>query len=363
MFGFGFAFDGAGTAGVAITPARRAETDALVARMSPAPAAGRIDLIDGLIGALIDAGVWAKLDLLAVLAAHSAQASLLNWKGTGFAATTVGAPIFVTDRGWFTDGSDDFLDWGFAPAAGALFQQNSASYGAWFRKGDRNASTPIGTQTGATCTLNPRTSTDLVAGRINSSSVSAGATVTSGYGLAAIDRAAAAVQCYRNGAASGGTSTAASATRSSATMASGKANGVFSDGQFCAHFAGGSLTAAQHLALFDALNAYLAAIGVAAIVPASRTLSLTAAYPLPDGAAPVATGKRMAATGLARDPVDASWWVANGLATAQPTAGVSRLDATLTTIIAQYTVAGWGLGSAYNGSMQGAAFDPGDNTL
>lgn len=62
----------------------QAETDALVARMEIAPSAARKKLIDDLIVELKSWGIWQKLDLLYILAAHDAQAARLNWvKWTG----------------------------------------------------------------------------------------------------------------------------------------------------------------------------------------------------------------------------------------------------------------------------------------
>lgn len=360
---FGFGWESGGVIPPLAVP-RRPVTDALVARMAAAPSAPRVAMIDQLVGTLTDAGIWAKLDVLVVLAAHDSQAALLNWKGAAYGATLVGGPVFVADRGVFTDGSDDLIDWGWSPASGIAFTQNAAMFGAWFRKGDRNAASPVGTQTGASCTLNPRSSSDALAGRINSSTISSGGTMATGYGLTILDRSAAsAVQCYRDGNAVGTVSTATSGARSSVAMGSGKAGGAFADGQFCAHLAGASLSAAEHRILADALAAYMAAIGVAPLAQASRTLTMATAWQLPDGDHPVGTGKGMGATGLARDPIDGCWWVANGIATAQPYAGLTRLSADMTTILSAYDVSGWGLGSSYNGSMQGVAFDTSDATL
>jgi len=69
--------------------------------MSVAPSAARQLVIDALIRQLKDAGVWAKLDVLYVIAAHDIQAGRVNWKNPGtFTATEVSAPTFTTDRGY-----------------------------------------------------------------------------------------------------------------------------------------------------------------------------------------------------------------------------------------------------------------------
>lgn len=357
---FGFGWEGAS----ALTVTRRAATAALVARMTLPPDVARIGAIDRLVATLSDSGIWTKLDVLVVLAAHHPQAALLNWKGAAYDATTIGTPVFVADRGFFTDGSDDAIDWGWAPASGVAYAQNSGMFGAWFRKGDRNGVSPVGTQTGTGCALNPRSSADALAGRINSTAVSAGGTVTTGYGLSIIDRAgAAAVQLYRDGTAVGAVSTATSSARPSVPMGSGKAGGVFADGQYCAHVAGASLSPGEHRALADALSVYMTAVGVAPLTAITRVLAMTGATQLPDGNHPVGSGRGMSATGLARDPLDGCWWVGNGIGTPQSYAGVTQLSPDLTTVLGAFDVASWGLGSSYNGSVQGVAFDTSDASL
>lgn len=118
MFGFEWECDGL-LASSTPTPSRQAATDALVARMDVPPDAARVAAIDQVIATLGNAGIWGKLDLLLVLAAHHPQAALLNWKGASYSATTMGAPVFVADRGFFTDGSDDAIDWAWSPANGS----------------------------------------------------------------------------------------------------------------------------------------------------------------------------------------------------------------------------------------------------
>lgn len=55
------------------------EARALMARMTTAPSASRARAIATLVRTLKAAGIWSKLDLLYILAAHDAQAARLNW--------------------------------------------------------------------------------------------------------------------------------------------------------------------------------------------------------------------------------------------------------------------------------------------
>ena len=113
MFGFGLDEE---AGGLRVQPALRPETTALVARMAAPPTASRARLIDALVSALVAAGIWDRLDMLMVAAAHHPQAALLNWRGVAFSpAIGGGSPVFVPDRGFYCDGLDDWIDTGFAP--------------------------------------------------------------------------------------------------------------------------------------------------------------------------------------------------------------------------------------------------------
>lgn len=359
MFGFGLDED---AGGLTARPAFRAETAALVARIAAPPTASRARLIDALISTLVAADVWDRLDSLVVLAAHHPQAALLNWRGVAFSPVIGGgSPVFAPDRGLYCDGLDDWIDTRLAPAAGDRFQQNDAMLGAWFRKGGRNANSPVGTTTASAVTLNSRGASDSSASRLNGTTVVNGGAVATGYGFTAVDRQGTALRQYAGGAALG-SATGSSLPRSAATIGLGRANGLFADGQFCAFAAGGSLSAAQHQALHDALRAYLTAVGVAMLPePAVRTLPLAAAVALPDGSAPTGSGRGMAATGLVRR-TDGRWYVGNGV-TARRLLLFTRMSADLAVAEAEFTTAGLGLGADLEGSCQGMTLDTSDGTI
>lgn len=79
----------------------RPETRALLARMTTPPSQERAALIDRTIRALIDAGLWAKADVIYFMAAHDAQAARLNWKGATYdASVQSGTPVFAEDLGY-----------------------------------------------------------------------------------------------------------------------------------------------------------------------------------------------------------------------------------------------------------------------
>lgn len=111
-----------------------AEATTLFAAMSSQPDATRKGHIDTCIGALKTAGVWTKLDVLYVFAAHDSQASLLNWKNpaTFNAAVAAATVTFTTDRGHTGDGASGYIDSGFnASTAGGNFVRDSAHLAVW----------------------------------------------------------------------------------------------------------------------------------------------------------------------------------------------------------------------------------------
>lgn len=103
-------------------------TVALVARMTVDPGCPRKLVINNLIVSLKTAGVWSKLDVLYLFAAHNSQAALLNWVSTSHNATAVNSPAFTADYGFTGNGSNAYIDANFNPSTvvGANFVRNSA---------------------------------------------------------------------------------------------------------------------------------------------------------------------------------------------------------------------------------------------
>lgn len=118
----------------------------LFARFTTPPTSDRARLINALIKTLKQCGAWAKLDVLYILAAADAQSSLLNWVATSFNLTAVASPTFAADRGYTGNGSSMRLDTGFNPStAGGKLSLNSVHLGLW-RPGDAagTSNLPVG---------------------------------------------------------------------------------------------------------------------------------------------------------------------------------------------------------------------------
>jgi hypothetical protein len=90
---------------------------------------------DTLVTALVTAGVWAKLDVFYLFAAHTngGGEALINWVNPGtHNATLVNAPAFVAGAGFTGDGATSYIRSHYNPFSDAVhYATNSASAGAW----------------------------------------------------------------------------------------------------------------------------------------------------------------------------------------------------------------------------------------
>lgn len=86
---------------------------ALIRRMTVRPSPKRQRLINKTIVGLKTAGIWVRLDAFYMLAAHTEQASFLNWRQNRFNCVQVGAQSFVADRGFKASGQTTYLRTGF----------------------------------------------------------------------------------------------------------------------------------------------------------------------------------------------------------------------------------------------------------
>lgn len=341
-----------------------------------APNNTRKALIDGVFtaiksGATSGSNILAKCDVIQVHAAASQSSSLLNWVSTSFTASVGGgAPVFVTDRGWFVNGIADFMDIGCAPSGLTQYAQNTASYGGWMRTplGASRTNSILGTQTTTACTLNPRTSSNLIGTRINGTTADATVASTDYYGFTVATRLSSSQIVTGKNGVLGTAQSSTSAARSAINFGFGKANSTFAEGQISAFFAGTALSAAEELDLYNALGTYMAGVGVVALVPTTRTLSQASTTKLPDGTLPPVVGKGMACTALVLR-TDGQWYVGNGIATAQAIL-FSRLSSDFLTQNAEFTTAtvinpgtGLPLGVTFNGSIQGGCVDASDGSM
>lgn len=238
-------------------------TTALVARMMAAPPAGRVTAMDGLIRALAAAGVWSRLDLLHVMAAHDTQAARLNWIGPAFDLAAYNSPLFAAGRGFKGDGSAAWMAaTGYDPSVGGVkFILDNACVGAWVLTPSTVGGLDV--SMGNSRLSRRDTASDDYHFRINDGTSYYG-TGGSAPGLFVADRAAALEKRkFVNGVRTGTGATASTGISGSLRLFS-TGSGSWSNAEMAVVFAGGSLTEAQHGVLYAALRAYLVNLGAVA---------------------------------------------------------------------------------------------------
>ena len=247
-----------------------AETSALIGAMTAKPSLARQALIDQTIRSLKASGVWAKLDAIHFIAAHTSQAGYLNWKNPATITITESAAggTFTADRGYLSDGTA-YLNTNYNPTSvGGNFTQNSASYGAWSRTDAQSNLVQVGANPEAEVRLIFRRTTsteDAMSARINdANNDQSTATIPASTGLLAAGRPNASTKrFYRNGAQVGADVARASTALFNDNILLGNNNGTISAYQFAMCFAGGSLTSVEHAALYAATLAYMQGVGEA----------------------------------------------------------------------------------------------------
>ena len=244
-----------------------AEASALFARMTTQPDVTRKGAINTLIGALKTAGVWTKLDALYLLAAADAQSARLNWVQNAYNLSAVSSPTFLADRGYTGDGASSYLDSGFDPttAPGAKFTQNSGSIGLWIGTDvSSSGQSDIGNSRSS---INSRNTTTAVMTMNRSAGPSFTISPVTSVGLSSWSRRASTdAEGYKNGVSIGTEATASSTLSVLYFFLLGRATtgnvlGSPSTRRSQAAFWGSGLTTAEHLALYNALAAYMTAIG------------------------------------------------------------------------------------------------------
>lgn len=247
----------------------RAESTALFARMTTQPSSARKTAIDTLMGAIVDAGIFGKSDAFYVFAAHEQPSAQLNWiadaRNAVMASESNSLPVFTVDRGLATNGANSYIDYGFSPATATKFLQDDAGMAIWCN--DSAAATAgtasLGVAGSNNVGLNPRATSDVMAGRINSTTAITGGPITDAKGLSAQSRSAGPVmQLYKNGQPVGSAGTPASAAKVTGNFRTGFVNqGDRVARNVAAVRLGGGLNASEQLTFYNALAAYMTAVG------------------------------------------------------------------------------------------------------
>lgn len=242
----------------AAPPNLSTEAQAVVDAMAVPPSDTRQVFIGRMVDALDDAGLWAKMGGLWVLAAHSSQASLIDWIHPTDADMTMVAtnsPAFTVDRGWAGDGSTKYLQTTETIDNMSPFALDSAHVGVWILDETAENNGDIASSAATNLRLSARTASGNILSRLNDTTNS-NITIASSIGHSHANRSAAAVsRIYRNGADVGG-NTATSVTVPTVALRLAQNTRRTSIG-----YMGSSLTAGEVATLYGIFQAYLASVG------------------------------------------------------------------------------------------------------
>lgn len=242
--------------------------DDLVAAMSVPPTDLRKGYIAQCIRALYAGGIWAKLDVMWVLAAHDEQAARLNWiTPASFTLTAVNSPTFTTDRGFAGNGTTSYLDTGWDAATnGSQYTQDSAHVGSYQRTAATvgTGSTGLGSGTALNVGVNASAAASTARARINTTTlgVNPGESGTLPLHRMGIRRASSTTIIPMLDGVDGASLSLTSSALNSSDLNFGRNNTTsFANTQFAAGHIGGALDATEGLAIYNALYAYMVAVG------------------------------------------------------------------------------------------------------
>lgn len=256
-----------------LRPARRTQFAAAssliidaMSRSMPATDARKAQ-INVLVKGLQSAGIWDLLDVMWVLAAHSPQASLLNWKSPGtFTPSVVNSPVWQANRGYTGNGTSSRLATGWIPSTnGVNFALNNASVWSWALTDIAAAAFDIGITSDSNVNragINSRNATSQLSGFLNSSS-NVSPVVPSSIGLSGLTRASAStITVWKNGVTVVANSIASTGLPTIESWICAQNSGSFSARQIAFGAYGASL-AGRELAFYNLVLSYLQAVGAA----------------------------------------------------------------------------------------------------
>lgn len=235
------------------------ETTALIARMSTFPGQARKSYINDLIVALKTAGVWSKLDVLYVYAAHTEQAALLNWIEDALNGTNTNSMVFTTDEGFKGGATNAYINTGInlgSPPTGLQFSYQDSHIGMYYFSLATSGTRDLRTDNNS---IWFRSDISLPYGVMNAGTTFTQATKTAGSHHVAYVHNTSFRYVYREGS-SANTQSAAGGGVSGNLTAGGRVDGT-TNAEFSIFHMGAALTATEISDMYTAFNTYLTNIG------------------------------------------------------------------------------------------------------
>lgn len=250
--------------GAPVTGVYDPDASALFARFTTPPTNTRRVQINTVITSLKTSGVWQKLDALYVTAAADSQAARQNWIGNVGNLTEVSSPAFVADRGYTGDGVASCLT-GIDFASLTKWVQDSNSIGVWIGTEvslDGQVDIAFMANNTGRVTLQSRTSTGNQFFQANTNTGSNSVAVATSIGMNGYTRRSASnVHSIKNAVAGGIITQASTGVPSGALQVMRGQGSAYSTRRTQAQFVGAQLSDAEVSSLYNALNAYMSAVG------------------------------------------------------------------------------------------------------
>lgn len=235
---------------------------ALFARMSSQPDDARKKVISDTIVALKAAGIWSKLDALYLFAAHTSQASLLNWISSTYDATSTGT--FTADRG--ISAGTNAINTNFTPstAPSPNYTLNNAHISLWSRSNSDSGGYDFGNSNNSSpYTLLTIRSGNRMGGNLNNSGSEqwSSSVITSSVGHFLSSRSNSSnFQMYKDGIFQA-TGTATTTGMPTSTLRLANYNQPSPNRQYASASIGGSLNGTEVSNFASILQTYMTAVG------------------------------------------------------------------------------------------------------
>jgi hypothetical protein len=242
------------------------EALALFTAMTGTPTDARKGLINSTISSLKSAGLWAKIDRFFALAAHDAQASLLEWKSPGTAnnAVVFNGMVFTTDQG-YQGANSKYLEVGNPGVTWPnleTYALNSAHMGTWcFNDTAANANAvEWGSSSFSTQYVKAYTAVNTATGAINNGFTAFNGTVTGSSGHTVVSHFALGDRkIFKDGVDLGGSASTSGAVLTSRLRIGANGNAETDRIVSMAHV-GSGLSPANVAALYPIMAAYMAGL-------------------------------------------------------------------------------------------------------
>lgn len=240
------------------------EALALFAAMTVEPDATRKGLIDTCIADLIAGGVWAKLDFIYMLAAHDEQAAFLNWLNPGGpnTITKTGTVDFVVDRG-HTAGtaSGDRLNTQFTDTSVSKSMLDNTHFSVWVLNNvqSNNFGAPITGNNGHN-SVRPFLTVNNYAINVQGITPQGASTDSRGFWMG-VRADSSTSTAFKNNGTLASASGITTAPVGNAIYICGRNGFTSTRNQVAVATWGAALNAGERTVLYNALNAYLTAVG------------------------------------------------------------------------------------------------------